>query len=445
MKVFAVLRKDLTQSTRSFFALFFMFVVPMLTTVLFYVIFGGFGGDEEPFDLPRTRIVIVNLDQGQVFSGGAELDAAELPQDFDVDLSSVSSMGDLLTGILLSESFSDLLIVTPETDIDAARTAVDQQDASLAVIIPADFSAALTEPGAVAEVEFYQDPTLTLGPAIVRSIVSSLLDGFMSSKITVAVTVEQLAGAGGTINAAVIQDIIAQSSAAADQGLAAGGSGDQASLVAVEELSEGREVSMLAGMLGVILSGMAVFYLFFTGAASMQSILTEEEKGTLPRLFTTPTPTSTILNGKTLAVFVMLIVQISVLLLFGRYLFNIYWGEPLEVTVVAVSVVILAGTAGLFIISWLTNTRQAGVVFGGVLTITGMLGMVTVFAGGVNNVPDAVATASLLVPQGWAVRAFNIAMEGGTLQDLLPFLAGIFAWALVFGLVGQYRLKRRYA
>jgi len=69
MKMFAILRKDLTQSFRSFFALFFMFAVPMLTTVLFYVIFGGFGGDDEAFDLPRTRTVIVNLDQGQVFSG----------------------------------------------------------------------------------------------------------------------------------------------------------------------------------------------------------------------------------------------------------------------------------------------------------------------------------------------------------------------------------------
>ena len=445
MKMFAILRKDLTQSFRSFFALFFMFAVPMLTTVLFYVIFGGFGGDDEAFDLPRTRTVIVNLDQGEVFSGDAELDTAELPQNFAVDFTGVGSMGDLMTSILLSESFSDLLIVTLETDIDVARTLVDQQEAGVAVIIPADFSAALTEPGATAAVEFYQDPTLILGPAIVKSIVSSLLDSFMTNKITVAVAVEQLAEAGGTINATVIQDIIAQSSAGASQGLAGSGSTDQASLVVVQELNEGREVSMLASMLGVILSGMAVFYLFFTGAATSQSILTEEEKGTLPRLFTTPTPISAILNGKTLAVFVILIVQISVLLLFGRYVFNIYWGEPLEVTVVAVSVVFLAGTAGHFIISWLTNTRQAGMVFGGVLTITGMLGMVTVFAGGVNQVPAAVATASLLVPQGWAVRAFDIAMQGGTLLDLLPILAGIFAWALVFGIIGQYRLKRRYA
>lgn len=444
MKLFAILRKDLTQSFRSFFALFFMFVVPMLTTVLFYFIFSGVGGDDEQFELPRTRTVIVNLDQGKVFGEGSNIDIADLPQGFAGDLAEVVSMGDLLSGILQSDSFSDLLIASTETDIETARAAVDQQSADVAIIIPPEFSAALTEPDLVSEVELYQDPTLTIGPEIVKSIVASVLDGFMANKITFSVALEQFAEAGGTINQDVIQDILAGSTGAASEGSSSPAI-DQATLVEVQELSRGGEVSMLASILGMILSGMAVFYLFFTGAATSQSILTEEEKGTLPRLFTTPTRTSTILNGKTLAVFVILIVQLSVLLVFGRFVFNIYWGEPLEVALVAVATVVLSGAAGLFIISWLTNTRQAGVVFGGVLTITGMLGMVTIFAGGAEQVPDAVATASLLVPQGWAVRAFTIAMQGGSLPDLLPFLGGILVWALVFGIIGQYRLQRRYS
>ena len=126
MKLFAILRKDLTQSFRSFFALFFMFVVPMLTTVLFYFIFGGVGGDDEQFELPRTRTVIVNLDQGKVFGEGSNIDIADLPQGFAGDLAEVVSMGDLLSGILQSDSFSDLLIASTETDIETARAAVDQ-------------------------------------------------------------------------------------------------------------------------------------------------------------------------------------------------------------------------------------------------------------------------------------------------------------------------------
>ena len=51
LQLFAVIRKDLTQSTRSLFALAFMFLVPMLTAGLFYFIFGGFGDGDEAFDL----------------------------------------------------------------------------------------------------------------------------------------------------------------------------------------------------------------------------------------------------------------------------------------------------------------------------------------------------------------------------------------------------------
>ncbi|MEA3440669.1 MAG: ABC transporter permease [Chloroflexota bacterium] len=443
MKLFAVIRKDLTQSFRSLFALAFMFLVPMLMTVLFYFIFGGVGGSEEQFDLPRTRVGVVNLDQGQAFSGDGESLLSDFPIDSYKDLSGVDSMGDLLTHLLLSETFSDILDVSVVTDMEAAKLAVDNQDAGVAIIIPEDFSAALTEPQATAIVELYTDPTLTLGPAIVESLVYNILDGFMSSKIAIGVALEQFSDAGGSIDPQVIEQIVAQSSAAATQGIDVSQMSGQFSLVEMVELDTGRETSMLASILGMILAGMAVFYLFFTGAASMQSILTEEEKGTLPRLFTTPTPKNTILIGKALAVFVILIVQVSVLLVFGKYVFNIYWGEPLEVIAVAVGVIILAGTTGLFIISWIKNTRQAGVVFGGVLTITGMLGMVTIFTGG--TVSPGVERAALLVPQGWAVRAFNIAMDGGTLVDLLPVLGGILVWSLVFGVFGQYRLRRRYA
>ena len=44
-----------------------------------------------------------------------------------------------------------------------------------------------------------------------------------------------------------------------------------------------------ANVTSLIMTGMTVFYVFFTGASGAQTILREEVKGTLPRLFTTPT------------------------------------------------------------------------------------------------------------------------------------------------------------
>jgi ABC-type transport system involved in multi-copper enzyme maturation permease subunit len=52
-----------------------------------------------------------------------------------------------------------------------------------------------------------------------------------------------------------------------------------------------------------------IFFSFFTASYAMQTILQEDEEGTLARLFTTPTPRSSILAGKFLAVFFTVIIQ----------------------------------------------------------------------------------------------------------------------------------------
>lgn len=54
----------------------------------------------------------------------------------------------------------------------------------------------------------------------------------------------------------------------------------------------------------------------------------EDENGTLPRLFTTPTSQAAILGGKLLSVVLALLVQIVVLLLVSSLIFDINWGEP---------------------------------------------------------------------------------------------------------------------
>ena len=76
-----------------------------------------------------------------------------------------------------------------------------------------------------------------------------------------------------------------------------------------------------------------IFYAFYTGVATAESILQEEEERTLPRLFSTPTPQATILGGKFLAVLFTVLVQVIVLLLVARLIFGIHWGEPVAVAV----------------------------------------------------------------------------------------------------------------
>lgn len=197
-------------------------------------------------------------------------------------------------------------------------------------------------------------------------------------------------------------------------------------------------------MIGMILGGMTIFYAFFTGASSAQSILHEDEEGTLPRLFTTPTSRSTILGGKFLAVGLTVIVQMIVLLILGRLIFNIHWGDLLPLSIITASVIMAAAAFGICLMSLLKGTKQSGAVFGGVLTITGMMGMIKIFTMGAATGP-AIDTISLFVPQGWATRGLLQVMNGAALSQVSLTALVLVAIAIVMFVIGVLRFQKRYA
>lgn len=442
MKLLDITFKDMLQSARSLVGLVFMFVMPLLLTGLFFVMFGGIAG-EEGFDLPNVTVLLVNLDEGQ-FPAGAESDFSELGLDPTgggaTDLAGANSMGEVLSQLLLGESFRDFMDVSLVRDAAAARSAVDSQEAGIAIIIPPNFTTALTGMDEEATIELYQDPTLAIGPAVVAGVLSQIVDTFTAATIGSGVTVEQLAESGVAIDPALINEIVGEFTS---QGPAA--AGNQASLIELRApAGTASSGNPLIEIVSTILGGMMVFFVFFTGAATTGTILTEEEKGTLGRLFTTPTPVRTIIGGKSAGSLLTLAVQISVLMAVGTLVFSIYWGEPLTTFLAAVGLVLVAGATGLFLNSFLENTRQAGIIYGGVLTVTGMVGLMPVFTAGAPNQPEALQTVSLLVPQGWAMRGLTIAMEGGTLADLAPTLLVVLLWTALFGFIALRRFRRRF-
>jgi len=139
------------------------------------------------------------------------------------------------------------------------------------------------------------------------------------------------------------------------------------------------------------------------------------------------------------------LVQMSVLLVLGRLIFGIHWGAFLPVTLVLVGTVLAASAFGIFINSLLKSTKQGGVVFGGVLTLTGMLGMIRVFTMGSGVGSKLGDSVGLLVPQGWAVRGLFQTMGAASLPNILLTLAALVAMSIVFFVIGVLRFQKRYA
>jgi len=442
MKLLDVTLKDLLQSSRSFMVYVFGLVIPILVTLLFALMFGGLGGGED-FELPNTSVMMVNLDQGNLPAGSEGGPASfadlglELPGEADVDLATAASFGDVLVALMKSDTFADFLSVSEATTEDAGLAAVSEGEAGVAIIIPGNFTEAMVQGQETADVQIYKDPTLQLGPQIVESIVRQVLDNFAAGTVATGVAINGLLESGVSLDPALMADILDQVTAAT--------SGAPQLVETRRPPGFDESSNVVTEIISLIMGGMMIFFVFFTAAASIETILTEEERGTLQRLFTTPTPQRAILGGKTLAGVVTVAIQITVLMLFGRFIFNIDWGGLLPVLLAIAGVVLAASGTGLFLVSLMQNTRQGGIIFGGVLTVAGMLGLIPIFTAGVPNQPQSLKAISLLVPQGWAMRGLEVAHGGGAIADILPIFAGLVAWALVLGFIGQYRLQKRFA
>ncbi|MBI5566517.1 MAG: ABC transporter permease, partial [Chloroflexi bacterium] len=360
MKIIDIALKDLTRSFRSAFAVGMMFVAPLLITGLIYFAFGGLSGGSGGFSIQPVKVVIANLDQA----------------------TSGFSVGDLIVAAMSDPDFGQWFSVTTAPDEAAARSSVDRREAGVAVIIPADFTQVALSPTGQSSIVIVQDPTLAIGPSIIRDVISQIVDGVAGSKIAIGAVSDQFQAIGQTLSNEQIQAIAMQYgqwSQQLGQALSAG-KGTALTVRAPQSGDlQGEAQSASASGFGAVLlaatmSGQLIFFAFYTGAYAAQSILREDEEGTLPRLFTTPTSRATILGGKFVGIFVLGIVQAVVLMIASALAFNINWGQPLLALLVALAMIIAATGFGLFLMSLIKNQKQSGMVLGGALTAAGMLG-----------------------------------------------------------------------
>lgn len=413
MLAFDLAWHDLKRSFRGAFAPVFMFVLPIMTAGLIYFAFSGLMSEESP-QLPIIPVQVVNLDQG-----AAGMDFAA---------------GEMLVGFLQDESLADLIQLTQSPNEAAARAAVDAQEAAVAVILPADLTRGIVESEAEATVTLYQDPTLSIGPGIVRDLIRQFLDGFSSTSILTQVTADQLSAAGVQPSPQLLQQAaMGQVAYLESLGEAQGIGG-----LEIIPVKAGQQPNAMTQLITPIMAGMMVFYCFFTGASTAESILRDDEEGTLSRLFTTPLRRATILGGKYLSVFVHLIVQVTVLLIASALIFGIRWPAAPLLILAVVGLVVAAAGFGVFIISFLTSSKQAGFVMGGVLTITGM------FGGVMMQLPPSFDIVTRFVPQGWAMGLWEAALAGSLSEMWLPWAVSM-GLGLAFFLVGVLMFRRRFA
>lgn len=422
MKILDIAFKDLIRSTRSLFLIGMAFAAPLLLTGLIYFAFGSIAGGD--LSMPNISVGVVNMDV--------------LPADAPLD----APLGENIRSMFFDESVKSWITASDYADEAAARAAVDAQEIGAAVIIPATFTEDYLAGRKDTAVTILQDPTLSIGPTVVREMVTSLLDGVAGGGVAFKVLNERAEASGQTLDPATIPAFFEKYAAwYADFQRAMFHSPEKAALTVKSPAEKSDVGDSLRTMMGLVMSGQLIFFSFFTGAYAMMSILQESEEGTLARLFSTPTNRTTILAGKFLAVLFTVIIQGIVLLIAGHYLFRINWGEVGSFVLSFLGQMFASVGLAVLLVSFVQNSKQGGLVFGGALTTLGMIsGLFTT-----NIEIKAFDLMGNFTPQGWVLKAWKLSLAGSPASELVvPFLV-LVAMGVVMFAIGARMFRRRFA
>ena len=445
-KLFILAIKEIIITFRDIGAIVTMLVTPLLLTLAIAAAFGT-GGSAALQDVP---VLLLNKDQG-AFSQDV-IDALD------------------------AQDQEGLLVMEHVIDESRARARVNSDEVAALVIIPPDFSDSILPLAPLVNQELGLD-LLTISQEDIDSLnpqqrqkIAQLYTQTQQEGTDPA-TIEIFASADWQISTAVIEGlvrgvlerinmtvagtnaIIASTieSQTADQageplgfnspkeiGLEGFGQAeDQALPIDLNIVSpSGRPFNWL----DYSAASMAVLFLMFAVTSGGRTLLAERQMGTLPRLSVTPSSNLTILLGKMAGIIATGLLQV-VILWAATSLIGAYWGEPLSVLVTLLLLVLAATGVGAVISAFAKSAGQAGAI-GTAFTLAAAAASGSFFPR--MNLPPLLRTISYITPNAWGIEIFARLQSGKTALDILPWLGGLLALAVVLYGVAALAFRRKF-
>lgn len=397
--------KDLKLMFRDRAALILMLAAPFALTLGMGAITGAFSSSGS--SITKLPVIVINQDGGQ--------------------------LGDALEQLLTSADLSDLLAPRIESDVAAARSAVEDDQVVAAVLIPAGFTDSIipkegsNQAAAAVAIEVYKNPGRPISSGVVESIVQGFLDRVEAGRVGGQVAIEQLLASG----LAAPQDVprlaqqIGQEQASPRPG--SGASLAAEPLIRVQRTDAAASQTQMFNPLLILAPGMALVFLMFTVSLGSRSILVERRDGTLARMLSTATPGGPILVGKITGVYLVGAAQMFILILASALLFRLSWGDPLGVIALVLAAVVGAAGWGLLLAAVAKTPNQVANMGMAMMLLFSILG--GSFFGG--TLTGALGTLGKITPNAWAMNGFTTLARGGDLADVLPDVAALLVMGVV--------------
>lgn len=400
LKILLIGLKDVTLAFRDRAALVLMLAAPLVLTVGLGLVTGRFAvGGSAGSAISEIPVMVVDQDGGQ--------------------------LGQALVDALTSAELDDLLDPVTSADPAAARRQVDDDQAAVAVIIPASFTDSVIPrqgagpDGGLVQIELYANPTRPTSASVVQAIVDEFLSRVEVGRVGGQVAVTQLL-AHGLISPQAAEAAgreLGQRQADADQ-----------AVITLRRTMGAAEPPPAFDVLAYIAPGMALMFLMYTTANGGRALLAERAQGTLPRLLVSPTSTVQVLGGKVFGIFLTGVAQMAILIGASTLLFNLRWGDPLGVAALVLAAVAGATGWGLLITALAKSPSQVASLGSAVMLTFGILGGSFI---SLNALPGWIRIVSRITPNAWGLDGFTTLALGGTLADVALPVGALLAMAVI--------------
>lgn len=184
-----------------------------------------------------------------------------------------------------------------------------------------------------------------------------------------------------------------------------------------------------------------VLFTFVNAMASAAFFVRMRKDGVLRRAMATPTSLGSLLLGLAIGWYALALVQATLILVIGRVLFDVHWGDPVAAGLLVAFWALVGCGAGLLVGALGENEDRVGAVMPIVGLVLGALGGCMV---PLEVFPPSMRTIANGVPHTWALDGFQTTIfDGGGPGDIVRPLAVLAAWAVSLLVVATTLLRRR--
>lgn len=327
-----------------------------------------------------------------------------------------AELGTAIVGVLRSDDLADVLTVETAATPDAARALLDDGKADAGLVIPAGFTAGITQA---------EPPSLevlaTVDTPVAEQVVSSIAASFAAQLDAGRLAVATARDAGAP------DDQVAE--------LARAAAAVRLPVALADRPSGSRPLTAIS----YYAPAMAMFFAFFAIGFTARGWFGEQREGTLERT-AAAVSVRQVLLGKALAVFVYGLASLGTVAVVTSVFFGADWGGPLPaaVLIVAMTVSVVCLTA---LVITLARTEQQAQGLSSILVFgLALLGGNFVL---LSSAPEVLRHASLFTPNGWALRGFvDLSTGPHTLAVVWKPVGGILAFSAVAAAVAAVASRR---